>query len=571
MAKKPLGQWNSLVQLVQSRTTDEHSYAFKDVDTVQNAIHASLLYHSDYTGDLKWRVLFFRADTRTTPFVLSRIWNPNFEDPHIVGNVARITQQDIPFWGNPSLFPEPYLFCSGHTFLGNGKLLVVGGHLLPNSNSEPFARGTKFSFIYDTSRGWKVATAGDPNPLDPGQLMEDGRWYPTVTLLPDGKVLAMSGYKSEFGIIPETNSSLRLEINDVPEIYDPETRLWTSLGSGSRMPDDFTEVLIDENEPQYPGITYPHCHVIPFGELAGQVLYTSPQKQAWVFNPYPEGFSEFWNTFGNVREGEINEGGCTILMHLRYNSEDAVIVTLGGGHHEATDEAYSINLNDSSPEWNTLDVMSSPRSHANAVLLPDGTLLVIGGNKSGTHFEPVYHAEIYNPNPGAGEDTWTVLPEMLSPRNYHSTAILLPDGRVWVGGGDFKFDESQQFEHNMNNMEIFSPGYLFDGDRPIISSCPSSISYTGFYTLITDKPIDNVVLIKTGSTTHAFDMSQRAMFLEIELISEGEDIYEYKFYPPGDTNIMQQGIYMLFANRPKDASNSGLSYIPSVASFVLLN
>src|SRR5439155_23894992 len=101
-------------------------------------------------------------------------------------------------------------------------------------------------------------------------------------------------------------------------------------------------------------------------------------------------------------------------------------------------------------------------------LLPDGTILIVGGHRDPGRFgpnNPVLEAELYDP----GADTWTTLAPMVHPRGYHSVAILLPDGRVLTAGGPDGFT-------NQHNMELFSPPYLFAGPRPRVTGGSASVA-----------------------------------------------------------------------------------------------
>jgi hypothetical protein len=211
MATKHPGKWDSVVFKLDPAFTGDPNSKFDVVRTQVNAIHASIIHNPEFSGDIKWRVLFWRADLpdASTTVVKTRIWNPNYESPYFNEATARITLQNIPPWPVPGI--DPLLFCSGHSFLPDGKLLVVGGHI---PGVTPFAPGNRYTYIYDIYSGtegeWLVGTAPEETP----QLMTHGRWYPTVTALPNGTMLAMSGYI-------EVVVSGHLVINDIPAIYDP--------------------------------------------------------------------------------------------------------------------------------------------------------------------------------------------------------------------------------------------------------------------------------------------------------------------------------------------------------------
>ena len=124
--------------------------------------------------------------------------------------------------------------------------------------------------------------------------------------------------------------------------------------------------------------------------------------------------------------------------------EPGKILVVGGGN-PPTATAQTFDLNEATPTWRNTASMSIARRQLNATLLPDGTVLVSGGTYgAGTNntATPVFHAESWNPATG----TWTQLASASVPRLYHSSALLLPDGRVLVTGGN-----------NYRSAEVFSP------------------------------------------------------------------------------------------------------------------
>ncbi len=306
---------------------------------------------------------------------------------------------------------------------------------------------------------------------------------------------------------------------------------------------------------------YPGGHIIPYGSYAGEVFYSEPNTQAWRFKHWATGNPPvFWNTVG-VPRSEFRGGGCSVLLPLRVGSTAAKILILGGDRGGAlgvTNSLEVIDLNSPNPQWSQVARLFCARFHANAVLLPDARLLVVGGNQFGQFDSPTITLEQFDPATGG----ITPLPAMSIDRGYHSTALLLPDARVWVSGGE---PEAQR-----RSIEVFSPGYLFEGPRPIINSAPSTISYGVQFNINVSETIASAVLIRPGSVTHALDMEQR--YVELTLVG-GPNInggVGYSVQAPANANIAPPGYYMLFAVKPKQGSLSGQTFIPSVASWVRL-
>ncbi|MEA2725394.1 MAG: hypothetical protein QOH59_3165, partial [Gemmatimonadales bacterium] len=221
------------------------------------------------------------------------------------------------------------------------------------------------------------------------------------------------------------------------------------------------------------------------------------------------------------------------------------------GGARTTNTAEIIDLNSAAPAWQWTGAMAFPRRHLNATVLPTGEVLVTGGT-GGTEFndltQAVRAAEIWSPVTG----NWTTLRSAAVARGYHSTSILMPDGRVLHAGSGNNTGSPDEL-----TAEFFSPPYLFKGPRPTISAAPSLVGYGTNFRVVTPQAgtIDKVSLIRLGSTTHAFDMNQRFQRLSFSRQSGSLTITA-----PTSHNITPPGHYMLFL-----LSEAG---VPSVAKIV---
>src|SRR5262249_26366626 len=150
--------------------------------------------------------------------------------------------------------------------------------------------------------------------------------------------------------------------------------------------------------------------------------------------------------------------------------------------------------------WTRLADIHFPRTNVNAVLLPDGKILVIGGQRNGKWAaDPgaVLEAEMYDPS----TNTWTPAAPMMFPRQYHSIAVLLPDGRVLPAGGVDPSPGAPQ--RDQRAMEMFNPPYLAIGVRPTITTAPGSAAYGASFDVDTPDAarIDAVALLRPASVT----------------------------------------------------------------------
>jgi hypothetical protein len=204
----------------------------------------------------------------------------------------------------------------------------------------------------------------------------------------------------------------------------------------------------------------------------------------------------------------------------------------------------SIDLTSPAPgtNWATPALtMNFARANVNAVLLPDGNIFIVGGQRAGkwnfTDPDPVLEGEIFDPV----TETFTPTAPMQFPRQYHSVAVLLPDGRVLCAGG---VDPTHPVERDQRQMEVFSPPYLDMGPRPAIASAPASVSYGATITVDTPDAADiaSVVLIRPNSVTHHTDAGHRLIRIPIAgTTASGIDVQL-----PATATIAPPGHYMLF-------------------------
>lgn len=375
-----------------------------------------------------------------------QLWNPS-------GGFLQVTNGTC---SNPATCE---LFCAGHTFLADGRLLVAGGHneALGDNN------GLRQASLFNGS-GWQPAAA-----------MTYARWYPTLVTLENGDVVALSGNRS-----PSQNAS-------IPERFNGSS--WTQLtGANLALP------------------LYPRAFVEPKN---GHV-FVAGEGTVRVLNPAGGGS---WSTGPQKIVGGRSYGSAVML--------DSRVLYAGGGGGSCPGtverSAEIIDLAAGSPSWQSTGSMNIARRQTNLTVLPDGKVLVTGGSSAcgfTTESGAVFTAESWDPATGQ----WTTLASAGVVRVYHSTTALLPDGRVLSTGSGDGGGVTQQFTY-----EIFSPPYLFKGPRPSYNLASTGMRYGQPFTVATPDAasIRKVTIVRLASSTHAFDMGQRLNTLSFQAAGDG--------------------------------------------------
>ena len=231
-----------------------------------------------------------------------------------------------------------------------------------------------------------------------------------------------------------------------------------------------------------------------------------------------------------------------------------------GGDHTATATTEIIDLSETTPAWRMLAPMSRPRTRMNAVILPTGKVLALGG--SSVDEDPntaSLAADLFDPV----TESWSSAGVAVYPRLYHSCGLLLPEATVWVVGSN---PNKGTYE---KHIEVYSPAYLFTVDqngnvipavRPTISSVPAEIGYGTSFAITTPDAlsISSAVLVRPGSPSHSFDFEQRLAGLSFIASDSGT----LTAAAPPNGSIAPPGYHMLFL-----INQAG---VPSVAKFIHL-
>jgi hypothetical protein len=389
---------------------------------------------------------------------------------------------------------------TGYNIFCSGLAHLVDGRIfIAGGNKDQQLDGIQQTHIFNPATNtWSL-----------GPKMAVGRWYPTVTPLRNGEMLITSGRV------------------DVPEVRTLDGGLRSLTTASLTLP------------------LYPWIDVAP----DGRAFDSGPDPTLRKLDTTGTGS---WQVLGQRDTILRDYGG-----HAIYNVGKMLVA--GGG--PSTNTARTIDFNGSTPQVAATAPMAIGRRQFNLTDLADGTVLATGGNSSGAALVDlnagVYPAERWNPATG----TWKTLASMKVTRQYHSTALLLPDGRVLSAGGGL-CGICDQVGYEAKNAEIFSPPYLFNADgtlapRPKITSAPTVASYGTTLHVSTPSPssIAKVALVRLGAVTHSDNMEQRYIPLSFRRRST-----RVNATVPANANLAPPGPYMLFI-----VNTSG---VPSVARMV---
>ncbi|KQW52750.1 hypothetical protein ASC77_00025 [Nocardioides sp. Root1257] len=437
------------------------------------SVHATLMK----TGEiLMW-------DAWELPTAQAKVWNPTTN-----------TFTDVPVGAG--------VFCSGQATDANGNVIVVGGH-------DGQGHGIKdvYSFNPDT-RAWTKK----PD-------MTYSRWYPSLTQMPDGKMLILSGA-----------SNISTSWVNTPEVYNPAT---STVGT------------LPISTPEMHEEQYPQTNVLPDGKILaisaehGSVMTFDPATNAWTRLGTTQVPFGAWTSFAPGKY--LVTGGAATLDS--YNPNNPV---------PSTRAAKVLDMTSGSPVWSDAGQMAVARSFHNLTMLPTGEAMAIGGSTVVNDYSSTgtKTAEIWSP----ATNTWRSVASPAAVRMYHSISMLLPDGRVLSSGGGRLAPAPDQL-----NMQMYSPGYLFKGPRPTISSLPGQIEYGATMDLVTPQAADiaKVSLVSLASVTHTADWNQH--FLDLPFQRTGGTL---TVSTPASANLAPPNYYMVFA-----VDSNG---VPSMARIVKL-
>ncbi|MEW6472589.1 MAG: galactose oxidase early set domain-containing protein [Actinomycetota bacterium] len=459
------------------------------------------------------------------------------------------------------------MFCADLMTLPDGRVLIAGGTGWYN---EPAVaernRGDAADIGLVELEGLRITNIFDPatNGFTAGGHMKYGRWYPSLTELPDGRALVVSG-------VTKLVKSTQLSQVRRTETYDPVTNRWAENYVGpeseNSLPLVARTVLAPNGKVFYAGVGQMWG---TFGQAIDEALFALQQ----YFDPA----TKKWEIAGVAPVG-ARDSAFVVPLTLKAPYDTMTLLTFGGtlGPPPGSYVALPIStLTTLRADGTVSDAMTGNLNHsrwfASGVLLPDGTVMAVAGADKNEVINPgieipVRTPEIYNPETGR----WTDVADHSRDRTYHNSALLLPDMRVLLGGhsplganyGGANKDQGRPFASNDKDpsFEVYSPPYLFRGPRPSISHAPAGLAWGSTFTVTTPQAddIESVRLLRLPAPQHVQDSRQRA--LDLPFTRAGGDRLTVTAPPTGIA--APPGHYYLVVNkRTPDGP------VPSVARIV---
>jgi hypothetical protein len=480
-----------------------------------------------------WQVLPFNSPVRAIHVVLLKngkilMIAGSGNDPNAFAAGTFTSAVYDPVAETFTTIPTPSdMFCSGHIQLPDGRVLVIGGNLAyPVAGGHGF-EGLNSSYIFDP----------DTDSYTKVNNLNDGHWYPSATELGNGDVVAFGGLRTD-----STGATTAEYFSDAAQQWLPTNQVhqtWFFWGLYPSM------ILMQDGRLFYTG-----SHV--FGNNI-----PAPGSAVYDYNA---------NTITYVNGLQDIDQRDQSMSVLLPPAQAQKVLTVGGGNVDTDVDAnrYSdlIDLSQATPAYTpgpllptgTMAATGAPETstqgkmYLSLVLLPNGKVFETGG---GLHnrADAVFEASMYDPN----ANTFTEVAADPVPRVYHSSALLLPDGRVMAIGSN---PQDGSFDMRVS---VYTPPYLYNGPRPQITSVANTQwSYGSSQQITVDRPVVSAELIRPAAVTHSSDPNQR--FVDLPMTVNGNTI---GLNVTNNPNLAPPGWYMLFTT-----DSNG---VPSVAKWVQLS
>lgn len=462
--------------------------------------------------------------------------------------------------------------------LPDSKVLVASGVeklIKPVYPSDPLNSGRNIvqTEVFDPCSGtWSVnpSTADRSLPL-----------YPRMHLLPNGHVLYNAGGQAfnPFG------QGYDQALWNIAATFNPDDNSWTDLGYAG-LPLRLDEIGLGELSST---LNVTNLSLEQGASLVGDLLGSASDLLTAASE-----LDVDEETLKTAIAGGMRGSTSSTMLPLTPNENgeytDAEFLTAGGvpsyailtnpGGYLPTDQSRidTVRTNgDEIVEYSSrlTGSLNRPRWYGTNVLMPDGSVMVFsGGDRDGVVAPglegPIKTAERFDPE----TSTWTEMATGIRARTYHNTAVLLPDGRVMVGGHspintayltfvDFQDFGLAPYDGRDPSFEIYTPPYAMRNDRPEILSAPDNLMPGDEFSIQVDQAaeIDKVMLIRRTVMTHVVDSDQRAVELPVQS-RNGNNI---RLKMPESASVTPAGAYMLFASK-----NTEEGRVPSVAAPVMV-
>lgn len=470
------------------------------------------------------------------------------------------------------------LFCAGHCWLPDGRLFIAGGNVRYAGNwPQNFAQdttnpvttftflGSRYVGIWNPQHARSAANSFGWNHLAGGPLgtpMRLPRWYPTCTLISDRYVVVAGG------VTEVKNPAWQDPAWDTYELFDLSTMDWVRDTNGEpKLFDGPRGSFLGGNNQLHRLGEYPRMHFLSNNRVvcSGGYPYSAtvdpdPALTASSGSYLPPAVNHWSPLLASL---SMREYGCSVLVPNVGNVpglRDEVMI-IGGGHYSSnTVSSLSQRLlaGSTGSAWGSTQSFGTPRMVCNAVLMPNGDIVLIGGSSGHYHVAASQRIPVYQTMVWDRANGWQGDASQVGKRMYHSTAALLPSGRVVSAGGD----ERTAIAGGWADWEVYAPRNLANGQTQ--PQFAGTWAATGFRTMafgsvhtiefsaMDDDPVSRVVLMRPCSTTHHSDMDQRYVELPVSLFESNDQVTVTAPAPPSYSGTAQgsvqalHGWYMLF-------------------------
>lgn len=492
-----------------------------------------------------------------------------FRDEILTYNLDVADSLTLNLRGSAYPTPVPHQpMCGGYATIPDGRLLIVGGRFYDYYHPwTPITTG--WVSLFDPAGAMHLPPGGAWEGLSDlphasgdsslcGHVFGTGRYYPTLTELATGKVLLTAG-----SFWTDCDHDTTIDVGESTDldtwaIFNPSDSTWTldSGASGGTFTRPWPDIMP----------LYPHMKLLPCGLFfAGKDnAYAGPShpESSYVWAPSDDGG---WNStpVSKKLKGRNRGFGNCVVLTLDATQDKIPVLMVGGGDFDSHSNygangaemiTYHNNGSVYGTGWGQAGTMNSgdPRWNSNSVLLPNGQVLVIGGDEADPEFPDSVAAfpenwscELFNPS----DSSWTSMADLAVDRGHHSTALLIPDGRVVSASHEIE----ERTDLYQKNYCIFYPPYLFKSASPYwahrdsITAHPDTVHYgLPFEITVADSGlhVSEVALMRPGAPTHGVDFSQRRVLLTHTVAPD--NVHRLIISGPKDSTYAPPGDYMLF-------------------------